>query len=166
MEYVWRAASPLGNIILASDGDALTGLWFEGQAHFAETLDPEHAERAFPIFDSTLEWLAAYFSGSDPGRIPSLAPKGTPFRQAVWKTLLTIPYGHVVTYGTVAAFLSAQGIRTSARAVGGAVGHNPISIFIPCHRVVGANGSLTGYAGGLERKRVLLLLENQNDRHL
>ena len=162
MEYIRHYSSPLGTITVASDGNALTGLWFDGQKYFADTLASEYEERSLPVFDRAVEWLDVYFSGSDPGKTPPLSPRGTPFRRAVWNVLITIPYGHVMTYGAIAELLSAQNghSRTSARAVGNAVGHNPVSLFIPCHRVIGANGSLTGYAGGLERKRRLLLLED------
>ncbi|MBR6951432.1 MAG: methylated-DNA--[Oscillospiraceae bacterium] len=161
MEYVHRYASPLGGVTLASDGTALTGLWFDGQKYFASTLDPLHEEKNLPVFDAAVDWLNAYFSGSNPGPVPPLAPAGTPFQRAVWEILLSIPYGQTVTYGAVANVLSGQGGRrgAAARAVGSAVGRNPISLFIPCHRVVGADGGLTGYAGGLERKRALLRLE-------
>ena len=161
MDCIKYYSSPLGNITLASDGTALTGLWFDGQRHFAETLGSDPAKASLPVFTAVGVWLDAYFSGSDPGQPPPLSPRGTPFRKAVWNVLLTIPYGHVMTYGAVADLLSAQNGcgRTSARAVGNAVGHNPISLLIPCHRVVGADGSLTGYAGGLERKEKLLMLE-------
>ncbi|MCR5173863.1 MAG: methylated-DNA--[protein]-cysteine S-methyltransferase [Oscillospiraceae bacterium] len=161
MDFIWHYASPLGAVTLASDGTALTGLWFEGQKYYAETLGPEFAEHPLSVFDRAVEWLDIYFRGRDPGSPPPLSPSGTPFRLAVWEFLLTVPYGHTVTYGDIAKALSEKSARghTSARAVGNAVGHNPLSLFIPCHRVVGAGGSLTGYAGGLERKRRLLLLE-------
>ena len=157
MDYTWHYASPLGEIMLASDGQALTGLWFEGQRHFAAGLDPQHEEKALPVFDEAARWLDAYFGGREPGFTPPLRPKGTAFRKAVWEQLLTIPCGETLSYGQLAARLGLP--RASARAVGGAVGHNPISLIIPCHRVVGADGDLTGYAGGLDRKRRLLLLE-------
>ena len=161
MEYTQRYASPLGGITLASDGDCLKGLWFDGQTRFAEGLDPEHAERELPVFDLAVRWLDTYFSGREPDFIPPLRLNGTPFRQTVWKLLLTIPYGRTVTYGEIAAEAAGRlGLpRMSAQAVGGAVGHNPISLIIPCHRVMGSNGSLTGYAGGVERKARLLELE-------
>ena len=162
MDYICRYFSPLGSITVASDGTALTGLWFEGQRYFASTLNPEHEERSLSVFDKAITWLDVYFRGMDPGPPPPLAPMGSPFREAVWEVLLTVPYGHTVTYGYIAKVLSENNSRrrTSARAVGNAVGHNPLSLFIPCHRVVGAGGRLTGYAGGPDRKRQLLLLEN------
>ena len=155
MDYTYRYTSPLGGITLASDGEALTGLWFDGQKYFADTLDAEYAEKALPIFDETAKWLDLYFSGIMPDFTPKLSPRGTPFRHAVWNVLLTIPYGHTMTYGEIAKALGCR----SAQAIGGAVGHNPISLIIPCHRVVGADGSLTGYAGGVDKKCRLLEME-------
>ena len=159
MQYIHHYASPLGPITAASDGEALTGLWFDGQKYFAAGLG-EHEERELPIFSEVDRWLDAYFSGRDPGFTPQLRPRGTAFRRAVWDLLLTIPFGGTVTYGQLAARLPGG---TSARAVGGAVGHNPISLIVPCHRVVGADGSLTGYAGGVERKRRLLEMEQGSE---
>ena len=198
MTYTAHYDSPLGGITLASDGHALTGLWFDGQKHFAATLTNESSEDSdLPVFEHTRKWLDLYFSGDCPDFTPPLAPKGTPFQQKVWRLLLAIPYGKTVTYGEIAqrvvemrliaslhgvtpqdallrsascrgaslrdaslkgAFLPKQ--HMSAQAIGGAVGRNPISLIIPCHRVIGANGSLTGYAGGLERKKYLLELEH------
>ena len=161
MEYTHRYISPLGGITLASDGEALTGLWFDGQKHFADTLDPQHKEKDLPVFDEAGRWLDVYFSGKAPEFTPKLRMKTTEFRKAVWEVLLTIPFGQTMTYGEIAAVIAKQkGMnRMSARAVGGAVGHNAISLIIPCHRVVGANGSLTGYAGGIDKKVKLLVLE-------
>ena len=160
MEYTHHYESPLGGITLAGSGTALTGLWFDGQKHFAETLSAGHSEKALPVFEEADRWLDLYFSGRRPDFTPALAPDGSPFRQAVWKFLLTIPWGDTMTYGRIAEALTEQtGRRVSARAVGGAVGHNPILLIIPCHRVVGAGGSLTGYAAGTERKMCLLQLE-------
>lgn len=160
MEYIFHTPSPLGPITLSSDGEALTGLWFDGQTYFGATLSPDPVQKALPVFDRTLAWLEAYFSGRAPDFTPTLRPKATPFRRAVWDVLLTIPFGHTMTYGQIAAQLAQQqGATISAQAVGGAVGHNPISLIIPCHRVVGSNGSLTGYAGGLQKKLRLLQLE-------
>ncbi len=161
MEYTHHYNSPLGNILIASDGSAITGLWFEGQKYFAAALGPEHEERFLPIFTQTERWLDLYFSGRAPDFTPPLRWKATSFRGIVWEILLTIPYGKTMTYGEIAAKTAARkGISTmSAQAVGGAVGHNPIALIVPCHRVIGADGSLTGYAGGLERKRKLLELE-------
>lgn len=166
MTYLTSLSTPLGRVLLASGGEALTGaeavtaLWFEGQKYFAAGLEPETAERPdLPVFRRTEEWLRAYFAGRSLPPLPPLAPRGSPFRQAVWKLLLEIPSGETATYGALSERLKASGIPASPQAVGGAVGHNPISILIPCHRVVGADGSLTGYAGGLEKKRFLLELE-------
>ena len=155
--------SPLGGITLAGDGEALTGLWFDGQKHFAETLSAGHEARNLPVLDETVRWLDLYFSGKDPGFTPALEMRTTPFRKAVWEILLTIPYGKTVTYGEVAARAAKQMrlSRMSAQAVGGAVGHNPIALIIPCHRVIGADGGLTGYGGGIERKRMLLEMESR-----
>ena len=161
MEYTHHYNSPLGGITMASNGEALSGLWFDGQKYYADILDPEHEEKPLPVFDETDRWLDIYFKGSDPGFTPPLHMTGTPFRMAVWKILLTIPYGKTMTYGEIAEQIARQrGIsRMSAQAVGGAVGHNPISIIVPCHRVIGTDGSLTGYAGGIEIKRKLLACE-------
>ena len=161
MEYTNCYLSPLGGITLASDGEALTGLWFEGQKYYAATLAAEHEARALPVFDEAARWLDLYFSGRKPDFTPPLRMKATPFRKAVWEILITIPYGETVSYGQIAARLAAERCppHLSAQAVGGAVGHNAISLIIPCHRVVGADGSLTGYAAGIEKKRWLLALE-------
>ena len=160
-EYLRYVSSPLGRILLSSDGEALTGLWFEGQKYFGAGLPAHREERQLPLFEEAERWLTDYFGGRAPDFTPPLAPRGTPFRRAVWEHLLTVPYGRTVTYGGIAAALAGQAgsARVSARAVGGAVGHNPISLIIPCHRVVGADGSLTGYAGGTDRKARLLALE-------
>ena len=157
MEYIGHYDSPLGGITLSSDGEALTRLWFDGQKYYAAALDREHEEKALPVFGETAQWLDCYFSGKEPDFIPKLNPRGTPFRRAVWDVLLTIPYGQTTTYGEIGRKLGLS--RGAAQAVGGAVGHNPISLIIPCHRVVGADGSLTGYAGGLDKKRRLLEME-------
>jgi len=161
MHYTYTYRSPLGPIVIAADGRSLTGLWFEGQKYFAATLPARHEERPLPLFAQTCRWLDSYFRGEDPGPTPPLHPQGSPFRQAVWELLLRIPRGRTATYGELAREIARrQGAETcSAQAVGGAVGHNPVSILIPCHRVVGSDGSLTGYAGGIERKVRLLELE-------
>ena len=157
MDCIVHYDSPLGGITLAGDGEALVGLWFDGQAHFGEGLSPDAEARPLSVLDEARRWLDGYFGGIAPDFTPRLAPRGTAFRQAVWKALREIPFGQIATYAGIAARLGLS--SASARAVGGAVGHNPISLIIPCHRVLGANGSLTGYAGGLERKRQLLRLE-------
>ena len=146
--------SPLGKITLAEEGDALTGLWFDGQEHFGSTLPGPCGEGWSPVFDDALRWLNSYFAGSVPGFTPRLSLQGTLFQQAVWKILLDIPYGEMTSYGELA-----RQTGSSPRAIGGAVGRNPISLIVPCHRVVGADGRLTGYTGGLERKARLLSLE-------
>ena len=155
MLFLTHYASPLGPILLAADETGLTGLWFEAQKYFPSFLGVDYQEKETPILTETVRWLDVYFSGKDPGFLPPLHPQGSPFRQAVWNILLTIPRGQTMTYGEIARRLGVH----SAQAVGGAVGHNPISILIPCHRVVGSDGSLTGYAGGVERKARLLQLE-------
>ncbi|MDR1337743.1 MAG: methylated-DNA--[protein]-cysteine S-methyltransferase [Rickettsiales bacterium] len=156
MSYSTHYKSPIGEILLASDGRNLTGLWMAGQKYFAATAANAVRKDDLAIFDQTRRWLDRYFAGDKPkiSELP-LAPRGTDFRQSVWKILCEIPYGEVTTYGDIARRLRC----TSARAVGGAVGHNPISIIIPCHRVIGTDGGLTGYAGGLDRKVKLLELE-------
>ncbi len=162
MEYIFPYSSPIGSITLASDGQALTGLWFDGQRFFAENLSKEHQVANLPIFDETTAWLDLYFGGKVPDFTPALHIHATPFRRAVWEILQTIPYGQTTTYGEIAKTLAKQkGIsRMSAQAVGNAVGHNPISLLIPCHRVIGKNYQLTGYAAGLDKKRYLLELEH------
>ena len=162
MDYICHYDSPLGGITLASDGSALTGLWFDGQKYFAAVLSADPEEKMLPVFVEAERWLDRYFTGNIPDFVPPLHPRGTPFRLLVWETLLTVPYGQTVTYVQLAQRLSARtGHPVSARAVGGAVGHNPVSLIIPCHRVIGADGSLTGYAGGLDRKISLLQLEQE-----
>ena len=161
MMYTTQYTSPLGNMLLAADANGLTGAWFEGQTYFARSLDAQHQKRETSVLTDTKRWLDMYFRGMKPDFLPPLYPIGSAFQQSVWEILLQIPYGHTTTYGEIARQLAKkQGIsRMSAQAVGGAVGHNPISILIPCHRVVGTNGSLTGYAGGIEKKIQLLTLE-------
>lgn len=154
MDYISHYTSPLGPITLSSNGEALTGLWFDGQKYFGATLTEHREEQDCPVFQETFRWLDLYFQGRDPGFTPPLAPRGSVYRQKVWKALLEIPYGQAVTYARLAGL-----IPTSPRAVAGAVAHNPISLLIPCHRVIGTGGALTGYAGGLDKKRALLRLE-------
>lgn len=150
-----RYESPLGSILLAADQTGLTGLWFVGQKYFPSFSDGDFFENETPVLTEAKHWLSLYFSGKEPDFLPPLHPQGSSFRQAVWNVLLTIPRGQTMTYGEIARRLNVR----SAQAVGGAVGHNPISILIPCHRVVGSDSSLTGYAGGLARKEWLLHLE-------
>ena len=161
MDYTYSYLSPLGGITLASDGNALTGLWFDGQKYFGSTLPAVHREQVLPVFDETILWLDIYFSGRIPDFTPPLALPASPFRKMVWEIMLTIPYGQTMTYGEIAAVIAGQSGtgRMSAQAVGGAVAHNPISLIIPCHRVIGASGKLTGYAGGLDKKIRLLQME-------
>lgn len=153
MIFTASCASPLGGIVLAADEIGLTGLWFTGAKYFGAGLPASAAEADTPILAEARRWLEGYFTGQRPAALPPLHPSGSPFRRAVWDILLTIPYGETTTYGAIAQQLAAQrGLaHLSAQAVGGAVGHNPISILIPCHRVIGADGSLTGYAGGVEK---------------
>lgn len=161
MHYINHYDSPLGGITIASDGEALIGLWFDGQKYFADTLSAEHREAELPVFKEARRWLDIYFLGHRPDFTPPLLMTGSPFRRRVWESLLRIPYGKTTTYGAIAKEIaSKRGLSSmSAQAVGGAVGHNSISLIIPCHRVLGTDGGLTGYAGGIGRKRALLRLE-------
>ena len=162
MYYKTVYQSPVGTLTLACDetGGSLVGLWIEGQKYYAATLSTDAEKQETPVHLKAASWLTAYFNGQAPEIDFPLKPKGSSFRQAVWEVLRSIPYGATTTYGAIAAQLSQiTGKGTSARAVGGAVGHNPISLMIPCHRVVGTNGSLTGYGGGIARKVKLLELE-------
>lgn len=167
MVYTCTYKSPIGDILLAADDIGLTGLWFIGQKYFANTLPDEPVSEKTPILAEANKWLDIYFSGKEPGFTPPLHPAGSPFRQAVWDILLQIPYGQTTTYGEIARRLAKKQNTShmSAQAVGGAVGHNEVSIIIPCHRVVGANGSLTGYAGGIDKKVSLLKLEHTDMSH-
>lgn len=166
MFYKTNYKSPLGLLMLASDGENLIGLWLEGQKYFCASIKEELTEKNdLPIFQKTKDWLDRYFQGKKPliTELP-LAPIGGEFRQEVWKILCNIPYGELLTYGEIAKMIAAkkEKLTMSAQAVGGAVGHNPISIIIPCHRVVGSNGNLTGYAGGIDKKIKLLEHEGVN----
>ena len=162
MQYTTFYESPIGRMLLAADDAGLTGLWFEGQKYFARCLDRETEEKELPVFAEAKRWLDIYFSGKEPDFTPPLHFIGTDFQKEVWEILCAIPYGQTMTYGAIADQLAKKhGLsRMSAQAVGGAVGHNNLSIIVPCHRVVGSDGSLTGYAGGIERKTFLLNLEN------
>ena len=166
MVYTCHYESPLGGILLAADEAGLTGLWFDGQKYFARDLPAEHTERNTPLLLKAGRWLDIYFTGREPDFMPPLHPVGSAFRQSVWEILLQIPYGQTMTYGEIARQLAERqgGVRVSAQAVGGAVGHKEISIIIPCHRVVGTGGSLTGYAGGIDKKIKLLELEHADMR--
>ena len=161
MNNTFHYTSPLGGITLSSDSKTLTGLWFDGQKYFPRKLVEESSEAELPIFTQTCNWLDIYFSGKEPGFTPPISLNTTQFQKAVYDILLTIPYGQTMTYGEIAKIIANQqgAEHMSAQAVGSAVGHNPVSIIIPCHRVVGADGSLTGYAGGLDKKTALLKLE-------
>ena len=162
MTFVLQYESPLGGILLAADEIGLIGLWFDSEKYFADTLPSEYEKRETSVLADAEHWLNIYFAGREPDFMPPLHPIGSEFRMAVWEILLQIPYGKTTTYGEIARQLAIKQGRPkiSAQAVGGAVGHNKISIMIPCHRVVGANGSLTGYAGGIDKKMKLLEMEH------
>ncbi len=159
MYYSTVYPSPIGKLTICCDGENIVGLWIEGQRYFKENIQNSVEDSNLPVLTAAKSWLDRYFAGKKPGisELP-LHPLGTDFRKSVWKALCEIPYGTVTTYGKIAdkVALDTKKDQVSARAVGGAIGHNPISIIIPCHRVVGANGSLTGYAGGIETKLKLL----------
>ena len=161
MQYTTTYQSPLGEILLAADETGLTGLWFDGEKYYAWNLDENHEEKEVPVFREAKRWLDIYFSGREPDFMPPMHMLGTAFQKEVWEILRTIPYGETTTYGGIAAkIVKKRGLtRMSAQAVGNAVGRNELSILIPCHRVVGTNGSLTGYAGGIDKKAALLKLE-------
>ena len=160
MYYSTTCPSPLGMITLACHDGKLAGLWLEGQKYYGNSIPEKMIEKNdIPILGMTKKWLETYFAGGNPAISDlSLAPAGSEFRQGVWSILCDIPYGEVTTYGDIARQMAVKmgKSRMSSQAVGGAVGHNPISIIIPCHRVVGADGSLTGYAGGIAAKIKLL----------
>ena len=166
MTFTQRYNSPMGGILLAADEIGLTGVWFDGQKYFARGLPEERTERNTPVLSAARHWLDVYFTGREPDFMPPLNPIGSGFQRAVWELLLQIPYGQTTTYGALAQKLAQQqGLaHMSAQAVGGAVGRNKISILIPCHRVVGTGGRLTGYAGGVDRKAGLLELEHSGLR--
>ncbi|MCH5273035.1 MAG: methylated-DNA--[protein]-cysteine S-methyltransferase [Lachnospiraceae bacterium] len=160
--YIKTIPSPVGALTLASDGENLVGLWIENQKHFMKTLENlSCTDSDLPLFDKVKKWLEEYFSGRTPSPLDlPLKPNGSEYRQTIWKALLNIPYGQTRSYGEIAGEASPlTGKRPSARAAGGAIAHNPISIIIPCHRVIGTDGSITGYAGGIEIKKKLLELE-------
>lgn len=162
MQYISRYNSPLGGILLSADETGLNGLWFDGAKYYAAGLNPEHEEKDTPAIVKTKKWLEIYFSGREPDFMPPLHFTGTPFQSAVWAIMQKIPYGKTVTYREIAGEIASQKglLQMSAQAVGGAVAHNKISVIIPCHRVIGANKKLTGYAGGIDKKIKLLRLEN------
>ena len=160
--YTHNYQSPLGEIFIASDDTAITGLWLVGQRHFDIEVEGCITDKDLPIFDEVSRWLDIYFTGNNPGEIPAVRMNGTPFQLEVWQILQAVPYGKLITYREIAELIAKKrGItKMSARAVGNAVGRNPVSILVPCHRVVGSDGKMTGYAGGIERKVKLLKLEN------
>lgn len=162
MDLTTHYDSPFGGITLASNGEALIGLWFDGQKYYADTLNSEHIEQNdLEVFDQTRLWLDIYFNGKNPDFTPPLTFRTTEFRKRVWEIMLTIPFGHTMTYGDIARIIAKErGLKSmSTQAIGGAVGHNAISLIIPCHRVIGTNGSLIGYAGGIDKKMQLLQME-------
>ena len=162
MNYISYYHSPLGKIMLTSDGEAITGVCFEKRTGFNDESDKNRIKRELPVFVEAKTWLETHFAGRNPGKIPLLRLDGTKFRKKARKILFTIPYGRTVTYGEIAAAVMKETgqKKMSAQAIGGAAGHNPVPVFCPCHRVVGAGGNLTGYAGGIDRKQALLALEN------
>ena len=161
MSFITYYTSPLEKIILASNGSALTGVWFDGQKHFASTLLGNEQIKDLPVFDQAKRWLDIYFDRKIPDFTPPLHLRGSDFRKTVWNILLTIPYGQTTSYGEITARFSG---RMSSQAIGGAVGHNPISLIVPCHRVIGSNGKLTGYAGGIGIENEVARMEKINPR--
>jgi len=159
--YAQVYESPIGTMTMTGDGEALTGIWFNDQSRFACKKDADLHMENLPVFKDAIRWLDIYFEGGIPDFIPNLAFRTTPFCEDVCRILLEIPYGKTMSYGEIARRIAAvRGMaRMSAQAVGGAVGRNPISIIVPCHRVIGSDGSMTGYGGGLWRKEWLLKLE-------
>ena len=168
MIYTYKYKSPLGHILLAADEVGITGLWFEGQKYYMDKIIEDFEEKKdLPVLVQAEHWLDRYFAGQDPDpeELP-LAPAGSDFRKEVWQIIAKIPYGCTITYGKIAKIIAVKrGVKSiSPQAVGGAVGHNPISVIIPCHRVIGSDGSLTGYAGGIEKKEWLLVHEEAHIR--
>ena len=164
MNYKYTYESPLGTMIMLGTLSYLTDLFFIDEAHAPSFDDTEYIEQVTGPFEVTIMWLDQYFNGKKPFITPPIQLEGTAFRKSVWSILLTIPYGNTTTYGEIGKQIAQQQGKEkfSAQAVGGAVGHNPISIIIPCHRVIGSNGKLTGYAGGIERKKYMLELEGKH----
>lgn len=167
MQYISHYSSPLGKILLAADDEGVTGLWFENQKYYAYQLDKKYREQETWALNQAKQWLSIYFSGKEPDFMPPIHLNGTDFQISVWNILRSIPYGETMTYGEIAKIIAEEKEipSMSAQAVGGAVSRNPISILVPCHRVVGSRGSLTGYAGGIEKKKGLLSLENVSLEH-
>lgn len=162
MKYIDYYTSPLGNITIASDGQSIIGLWFDGQKYDRQILEGEEVEeKSLPVFSQTKTWLDVYFSGREPDFTPPLSILGSAFQKLVDEIMVQIPYGKTMSYGEIAKEIEYRfpGKTVSAQAVGGAVGHNNISLIVPCHRVIGADGSLTGYAGGIDKKEKLLQIE-------
>lgn len=161
MHYTAKYSSPIGELLIAADDIGLVGVWLESEKYYAKGLDSNNEEKDNPVLIQAKAWLDIYFSGKEPDFMPPIHLIGSDFQVDVWKILQTIPYGCTTTYGAIAQQIAEnRGIhKMSAQAVGGAVGHNEISIIIPCHRVVGTNGSLTGYAGGIDKKIFLLKCE-------
>lgn len=169
MTYTKIIDTPLGKALISADETGLTGFWFEKQRYYGKTCEDDVVEykeahmdnQASAYLNEAENWLDLYFKGIDPGPIPKLHMIGSAFQLRVWEILLTIPWGKTMSYGEIAKQIAAErGIkRMSAQAVGGAVGRNPISVIVPCHRVIGSDGSLTGYGGGLDKKIALLNLE-------
>lgn len=161
MQYTNYYCSPIGKMLLAADGTNLTGLWFEGGKFYAAGLGSEYEEKDMPVFETAKKWLDIYFTGQNPDFTPPVHLQGSPFRILIWNILKEIPYGQTITYKDIAKRAAAERglLHMSAQAVGGAVAHNPVSVIIPCHRVIGSDGSLTGYAGGIDKKLKLLRYE-------
>lgn len=161
MQYKMNYSSPVGVLTITTDGTHITGLWFDNQSDYERKLNDKVVAQEQPIFQKVRTWLDHYFQGDNPTIDFPLKPTGTAFREQVWEILTTIPSGETMTYGEIADKIArVKGKdKMSAQAVGGAVGSNPISILIPCHRVVGADGSLTGYGGGIDKKIKLLEIE-------
>lgn len=161
MTYITKYTSPIGDLLLTSNGEELTGVWFDRPLLLEAIQISEYERKEVPVLLETKRWLDIYFQGENPDFMPPLSWKSTPFREMVWEELRTIPYGETITYGEIAKRIAKRMSieKMSAQAVGGAVGHNPISILVPCHRVIGTNGKLTGYAGGMDKKIKLLELE-------
>ncbi len=165
--YTNNYHSPSGNITLVGTEKYLTGAWFIGQKYFPDLSSVPLIHTSTPLLDAAFHWLDLYFQGLRPTTFLPVAPQGTPFQRLVWEQLLRIPYGRVTTYGRLACRLkSLTGKKQmAAQAIGNAVGHNPISIFIPCHRIIGSDGKLTGYAGGINKKAYLLSIEQADKQH-
>jgi len=161
MDTIRYYDSPIGKITIAAADGAVIGLWFEGQAHYGAAISSSRAEGNDPACEDAVRWLDCYFAGEIPDFTPAVRMRGTAFQKDVWQLLMSVPYGGTESYGQIAERLRQTRGSASARAVGSAAGRNPVSLIIPCHRILGAGGALTGYAGGLERKKWLLEFERQ-----